>query len=449
MEHLRIRSLTEADVNAIIADAGGQRVVADDSREDTLNADYELGEALIELKLLEEEGLSKKERRKKLASLFAAGAPERPVVVLDPENLPEEQRRTYYNLMSGPVKTALKKAAKQLEQTRIKLGRNQVRVLLLINNGYTALTHDELLAIAGNRARNDTRKIDYVVVAGVYYYSDTFDRFFLWPMDMCPIRVDRSFRDYELLKSSWDRFADQFMTKVVTGEVSPTDGKMPVMDLGFEIDGVTFVRPAPPMGRPSQFFSNGRPRIESERDLPVVRIFPRLSREAWGRFKSAMPDDPFFGNTYEEWQIVEQAEASAGTTEMPFVAIDVEFADWQDWRTARGAETNAQSLCKYTRDLVIHSVNKIIHDARMLEPDTIVLARYIHLVTEEIGQNMANDLSSISAVRLIPGTAPRKREILQNRRIPFQHALTIAASYALASGIDVVYFERLRTHAWV
>ena len=72
MDHVEIGKLEESDFDGILAKAGGQRLSADESRDRQLNADYVLGEAVVELKLVEEEGLEKEERRRKVAAVFRA-----------------------------------------------------------------------------------------------------------------------------------------------------------------------------------------------------------------------------------------------------------------------------------------------------------------------------------------------------------------------------------------
>jgi len=109
--------MREEDFDEIIAKAGGCRTAADDSRSSELNADYFLNEAIIELKLIEEEGLDKENRRRKVAGLFQESQPDKPVVILDPNILSEKAKRKYYNLLEGPIKTHVKKAAKQLDRT--------------------------------------------------------------------------------------------------------------------------------------------------------------------------------------------------------------------------------------------------------------------------------------------------------------------------------------------
>lgn len=70
MEQFRIRPLSEADIDAVIEAAGGVRAHADADRRHSPGADYLLGEAVIELKALDDEGLVKPERQAKLATLF-------------------------------------------------------------------------------------------------------------------------------------------------------------------------------------------------------------------------------------------------------------------------------------------------------------------------------------------------------------------------------------------
>jgi hypothetical protein len=141
MDYARIGKLEENDFDAMVTRAGGQRLSPDHTREDRPNADYALGEAVVELKLVEEEGLEKEERRRKVAEVFRSQQPDRSVVILRPDLLDDAAQRAYYSAMAGPIKGHVKKAAKQLQASATRLGNEPVRVLLLINNGYGALSH--------------------------------------------------------------------------------------------------------------------------------------------------------------------------------------------------------------------------------------------------------------------------------------------------------------------
>ena len=51
MEQIRIKQIVENDIDGVIRSAGGTRFESDDS------ADYQINEAIIELKFIAEEGL--------------------------------------------------------------------------------------------------------------------------------------------------------------------------------------------------------------------------------------------------------------------------------------------------------------------------------------------------------------------------------------------------------
>jgi hypothetical protein len=84
MDYVKIGKPTERNFEDIIQKAGGRRLSEDESRETERNADFQLGQAIVELKLVNEEGLEKEERQRKIAEIFRAAQPGRPVIVLRP-----------------------------------------------------------------------------------------------------------------------------------------------------------------------------------------------------------------------------------------------------------------------------------------------------------------------------------------------------------------------------
>ena len=69
MDHIRVASVSEPDFDEIITAAGGKRTVEDPGKVTDPNADYVLDGSVLELKLLEEEGLDgakKAQRRKRM-----------------------------------------------------------------------------------------------------------------------------------------------------------------------------------------------------------------------------------------------------------------------------------------------------------------------------------------------------------------------------------------------
>lgn len=55
-----LRKFSENDINEVIFSAGGKRAHLNEASRKHIGADYILGNTLIELKLLQEEGLNKK-----------------------------------------------------------------------------------------------------------------------------------------------------------------------------------------------------------------------------------------------------------------------------------------------------------------------------------------------------------------------------------------------------
>ena len=149
MEFARILKVTEESLTLALGKVGVEKFSVDDSRELNLNADFVLNDTIIELKLVDEEGLDKKERRQKLASLFNAYKLSRAdVCVLDPDLLTEQDFNKYKNIMRSPIKNHIKKANKQLKASVKKSNQNSRTAIFIVNNGYGALNHEEFLEIA-------------------------------------------------------------------------------------------------------------------------------------------------------------------------------------------------------------------------------------------------------------------------------------------------------------
>lgn len=213
MDYIRIKKISQTDFDGIVEAAGGVRI---DLQTAETSADYKLNEAIIELKLIEEEGFEKAPRQAKLAALFKAQQPNRPVVVLDPAGLDPGQFRDYYNIVAGPIKTQVKSAARHLEATAQRYTPSPTRVLVIINLGYTALAADEFASVCLKCVRNDTTKIDFVVCGGIYLHSDKFDNYLLPRFDLHPVNLDRPFPSFDALLKAWHAFEERLATSMVT-----------------------------------------------------------------------------------------------------------------------------------------------------------------------------------------------------------------------------------------
>lgn len=442
----RIQRLSEAEIETVVIKAGGVRAHPDADRRSLKGADFVLGSSVIELKILEDEGLHKPERQQKLAKLFREKFPVRPTVVLDRNVLDTQGQRTYDRIVEGPIKTAVNSARKQLQQSRCEHKATST-VLWVINNGYSALNHNALIELVARRARNDSSDIDAVVVSGAYFYSDTFDSFFLWPIDYVPIHLDRPFRDFDALRDAWNGLSLDRMNKLMLEPVAVNDTKGPVIDLSFRLDEVTYVMPTPPMGSKSKFFAHGRPRNNSTgitSSPTVATVFAGLSHDEWTKFKHGHAL-AVSATDYNEWK-AKEANARSGCELNPFITIPVTYAGWLKW-AQQPMETNV-SVHHYATALFQKKILGIIDSSRERSADSVLPRRYMLLITEEIGQDLAFDISHLAEIHTRLDGNDLIDEIWADKPMFFEQALAVAAAEAIARGVEYVFWEKDKTYAW-
>ena len=447
----RIHPLTEAVINGIVEAAGGRRAHPDHDRRSDRNADYIIGRSIVELKILEDEGLSKKERQRRLADLFVTLDPDRPVIVVDREYLDEAGRRAYDRAFENTFKSAVASAKKQLRQSRTEHEDADRSILMIVNNANTALDHDEIVALVGRRARNDTREIDGVVVAGCYQHGDGFESGFLWPMTYVPIAVDRPFREYEKLREAFNSYATRVMTAAINELPEPEMTKGAVLDTFFDLDGKRFVKPAPPMGKSSEFFVRGRPRANStgiDKCPTVAIIYPELTRSEWSKLSEAAPRDSDLGDTYEAWLKRREGALATTTALKPVLPISVTIDGWLAWIGCNVPFDLVGSITDYAHHLFEVQVKLIIEQAHSADTARIMPPLYMVALTELIGQDEANDVSHIAIVRERPGGETEVTSVVENLRIFHLHAVCLAAAYAIRYGVEHVLWRKDLRHAW-
>ena len=445
-----MHAISETDIETVIQEAGGVRAHPDADRRALQGADFQIGDAVIELKLLADEGFDKPERQAKLAKLFRAIDPDRPVVILDPDNLDVPGQRAYRAIVEGPIKTAVGKARDQLVQSRREFAEAAGSILWVVNNGYMALGHDGLEEIVANRTRQDTRQIDGVIVAGCYYHSDGFDGVVLWPMTYVPINAAYNFAAFDTLHQAWQAFSERFMTDVVLGK-QPAGEKLAVDDIVFDVDGVRYVRPAPAFGQPSEFYVHGRPRGNSsgfDTCPPVALILPWLTQVEHAAIQAATAATHGPLSSYQAWQDHITGAARAALVTKPLVTIPVVATEWLAWCDEAGEPPSLAALRSFAHEGFTAQMTERLSQARERKDGGVVLSSYMLAVTEEIGQDRANDVSHIAAVRERPDGEPLIRPIAENLRIFHEHAVALAAAYGFAEGKDAVLWKKHRKYSW-
>lgn len=449
LDSFQIRPLAEADLDFVLEKAGGVRAHPDADRRMDVGADYRLGASIIELKALDEEGFTKASRQGKLAMLFQDYEPGRPVIVLDRRRLEPKDQARFNRIIEGPIKTAIAKANRQLKQSRIEQADATCSVLMVINNGYTTLDHEALKALVTHRVRQDTHEIDAVVVAGAYYHSDGFDSFFLWPLDYIPINLERPFAEFEQLRVGWDALAERFMTQLILGNPGPNPTKGPITDTKFDVGGTTYLRPAPVLGAKSEFYVHGRPRKDSSGLTscpPVGLIFPLLARADWLRLEKLVSRPSDMLGSYEAWKQREAQGQAEGTPLRPFVRVPITTEDWKRWCEERGENG---SIFQFATERFSQRVRELVLRAKNLDGATIIPSHYVLAITDVIGEDRANDVSHIVVVRELPNQKALCHEIVKTERIFHEHAITLAAAYAVRDQLDAVMWLKNLQYAWV
>jgi len=391
--------------------------------------------------------MDKPERQQKLAKLFRERFPVRPTVVLDRALLDVQGQRAYDRIVEGPVKSAVSSARRQLQQSRSEHNATNT-VLWVINNGYSSLSHSALMELVARRARNDSSDIDAVVVSGAYYYSDTFDSIFLWPINCTPIHLDKPFQDFETLKDAWHELSADRMNALMREPAAANDTKGPVVDISFQSNGVTYVMPTPPMGRESEFFIHGRPRNNSTgitSSPSVATVFAGLNRQEWTEFKHCHALAVSSAD-YNEWA-TKEARARSESKLKPFITISITRSGWKEWVRQQPKETSV-SVHRYATDLFQKEILGVINGARERTDDSILPRRYMLLITEEIGQDLAFDVSHLAEVCTLPDGKDHIEEVWADKPKFFEQALTVAAAEAIARGVDCVFWEKDKTYAW-
>jgi hypothetical protein len=440
MESIRVKAISEDDFDGIVESVGGSRIIEDDS------ADYNLSEAIVELKLVLEEGFEKTERQRKIADLFRKTQANQPVVTIRPARLSESDLRDYFRIVEVPIKNACKKASKQLQKTAARSNSKPVRVLVILNVGYTLLSPDEFKEVCFKCVRNDTTGIDWLLCGGIYIYSDGFDNIVLGPLEEFPINLRCSFPSRRALVEAWGLFLDNLMTDAIRNPDLFNKGRMPVIDLIFDLDGIRYVRPAPAMPNLSGFWPEGEAPRENSSGLiscpPVARTFPALSDKEWQRFKNAMPDSKRLKDTLGDWVRSYPEENPVSREPLkPLVLVDVEFEDFEHWIGKPQQQWEFTDVAKFSSQVLHRRALDLFGSAKNREAIKVLPLNYIYLVSTEVGNDKANDFASIYYMSEIPGFE-RKEPLIENKRIFFEYALAVAAAYAVKHKVDAILYTK-------
>lgn len=443
MDYLEFSSLTEKDFDEIIFNAGGKRYTNNSSIQKGLNCDYILDDAVIELKIIEEEPIEKKQKQEKFVKLFPAYAE---TVLLIPT---KEQKYEYYKILESPIKSALKKASKQLKKSAKDIGA-KLRIAIIINNGLYMVSQKEFREIALKRAKNDTSGIDILIIASMHYYSDKFDMIVLFEFkdfEINKIKYENKKSIIESLRKAWNEKTQNYMTEQLVNS-NLKRGKMPIQDLYFEYNGIQYIKPSIQWGEDSKWCKNGRPRLDStkEKDIPQILVIPTFDNEnTYNYVKENLYEKNILRKSlreYNDW--IENNPIDLQTNIQLFLNIELTLKD-----------LNLIKLPFYMQniqDLAYNKVKKfrkqLIDSLEEFTPN-INSNNFILIEVEEIGMDKANDISYISHITNDPKSKKSIQEDLVNgKRIDFENAVELGIALCIALKADKVTYVKDETYKW-
>jgi len=447
---LKMFLLEEQDFDEIIDIAGGHRF---DTKftpvKGKKNADYIFKDTIIELKLINDEGLEKSERQKKLAHLFETEETQHPVVIIHPELLKENQIRKYYEILENPFKSHIRKAAEQLSDTANIVGLNSNKVLLLFNNGYTTLSPEEFERIALHRVKNYSKDIDFLVTAGLYFYGDGFDFFPMPIFTLHQINIEKTWQDFTVFQDAWNDWFEGKMTALITNPNSLKLKKQSVNDLVFRLDEKIYIKPCPKLNNTSEFYVHGRPRKNTSvlrKATAVAEIHPKLTQDVWQKIYLADIDDALRGSYGEHCKWLNNLINTEQTIVLPYLSMPFEWDGFQTYLGA-GVPITYASLCYYVTNLFNKEMKLIINSAMSFQEKNIEPIQYMYLSVKEIGRDKAYDLASLYFVSnyLEP---PTQKTIFKNQKIYFEYGLPLSAAYAIKYGCSSIVYNVDKTYGW-
>lgn len=245
-----IPRITESFMEDVVSSLGWKRYTdIRPSITGRANADFIAEGSIIELKIIEEEGLEKIERQDKIARLFQDVEKRKGEINLELETIPEDIRHCIEDLVLKPIQGVTKKTSKQIRQTREDMNLHSSKgILLIVNNGYSYLNAENFERLVRKSAIKDSTQMDFVFCVTVEYHQGDFDSFIFCTTRCHPINGEGSWNYEKRLKNSLDEKFTDAMKKMMRDQMNPTfwsTNLEPVSDILFERDGVRYIRRAP------------------------------------------------------------------------------------------------------------------------------------------------------------------------------------------------------------
>jgi hypothetical protein len=142
-------------------------------------------------------------------------------------------------------------------------------------------------------------------------------------------------------------------------------------------------------------------------------------------------------------------KAATGQPLKPFVPMRVEFAEWALWCKEHAHGPSMQSVREIANSLFQARVLSLVERAREFSPPSVLPLRYVLVTTECIGQDKGNDVSHIAGVCQRLDGESKALPIANNLRIFHEHAVCLGSAYAVARGVECVFWVKDNRYGWI
>ena len=232
---LRPPKINEEFMTMVVTDAGGNKINEDDKNK---LADYLIDDWLFELKDLQQEGLEDKNRQLKLAKLFEPYSPLNNRISISPEILSDCDLLKYYDIMSSPIKSQVKKASKQIKSTRNILNNKNLKGgIIYLNTGYGSLPHEQFEWSVNRYIQKDSNQFESAICISTWSLTNGFDSMIYY--SFFPEKTGN--KTIEKLRFYFSKRFENVMSNLIKGKIS--DGQTlsePLKPLVFSVEGLDF-----------------------------------------------------------------------------------------------------------------------------------------------------------------------------------------------------------------
>jgi hypothetical protein len=235
---IRPARIKEPFIDEVIKNAGGRRLSEAVKKPGVRNADYILGDFIFELKDIQEEVFLKGSHQQKLAELFNPYFPGKSEIIIDPSILSKPDFLKYLDIISKPIKTHIKTASKQVKDTRLLLGKPDIKGgVIILNTGFGSCPHDEFANQVERYALKDSRQFEAIVTISTWFYTNGFDSYMFYKFSPS----EPQYSELECIRKSFDASFGEMMTQLVRGELpDSTEYSAPLSPISFVSEGIDF-----------------------------------------------------------------------------------------------------------------------------------------------------------------------------------------------------------------